>query len=340
MPALIQARSGVRRFSCGIVFRSLLAVGLVACVAKTPVSAQTQTYPSRPLKIVVPSPPGGGVDLVARSIGSELTRRIGQPVVVDNRPGAGGNIGTEFVAKSAPDGYTLLLASMLNVVNPSLQRNLSWNTKRDFMPVSQLAAVPSVLLAGPSLSANTIADLVALARANPGRLSYAASGQGSSEFLAAELFRSLAGIDMLHVNYKGGAPALTDLIGGQTSMMFVNLLIGLPLIQGGKLRALGVADDRRSSVIPDVPTFAEAGYAEMRVAPWFGLLVPAGTSPDIIGYLSRETASAAQAREFQEVLRTRGGYVLTSTPEQFGEFLDRETARWGALIKATGASAD
>ena len=311
-----------------------MAAGL-ACAA-----AWAQPYPSKPVRIVVPYAPGGGVDIIARAIGQELTKRLNQQVVIENRTGAGGNIGSDAVAKAAPDGYTLLMASPANTINSSLYTRMPYDPSRDLAPVALIATVPTVLLANRSLPVKDIKQLVALARAKPGALTYGSGGSGTTEHLAGEMFKSAAGIDMLHVPYKGGAAVLTDLVGGQIALMFVNQVFALPYVKAGTVRALGVASNERSPALPEVPTFAEAGYPDMRVAVWWGVMGPAGMPKEIVAQLNREIGAALSSPEMKERLQTMSARPIGGTPEQFAAFFADETARWAKVVKSSGAKVD
>jgi tripartite-type tricarboxylate transporter receptor subunit TctC len=290
--------------------------------------------------MIVPYAAGGGVDIVARSVSQELSKRIGQPVVVENRAGAGSNIGSDFVAKAPPDGYTLLMASPANAINISLYRKMSYDTQRDLAPVALIGAVPSVLVANPSLPAKSVAELVSLARAKPGGLNYGSGGAGSTEHLSAEMFKSIAGVDIVHVPYKGGANAMTDVIGGQISMMFSNMLGVLPHIRSGKLKAIAVADSRRSPSLPDVPTFLEAGLKDYEVSVWWGVMAPAGTPAAIIVQLNREIVASLAAGELKERLDGMGARIIGGSPQDFGAFVDAEIKRWARAVQASGAKQD
>lgn len=293
--------------------------------------AQAQSFPSRPLHIVVGATPGGGLDLVARALAADLSKRLGQPVIVDNKPGAATNIGSDFVAKSAPDGYTILLVSPAIAINMSLFKTMPFDVKRDFTPVILAGAVPSVMITNKEFTPKTVAEFTALAKSKPGALNYGA-GTGTSEHLAAEMFRSVAGLDYVGVMYKGGAPAMSDLIGGQIQFMFTNLLGALPQIKGSKVKALGVTDSQRSIALPNVPTFAEAGYPAMDVSVWYGLLVPKATPADVVGLLNREARESVKSDAFRTYLETNGGRVIGGSSEDFGKFLDAEVERWRRVV--------
>ena len=323
--------------SCANLMSGAALAGLLLCVAA---SAAAQAFPNRPLRMIVPYAPGGGVDIVARAVSQELSKRLGQPVIVENRTGAGSNIGSDFVAKSAPDGYTLLMASPANAINMSLYRKMPYDTQRDLAPLALVGAVPSVLVAGPSLPAKTVAEIVALARAKPGSLSYGSGGSGTSEHLSAEMFKAVAGIELLHVPYKGGANAMTDVIGGQISMMFSNLLGAVSHIRSGKLRAIAVADSRRSPSLPEVPTFAEAGYKDFEVSVWWGVMAPAGTPAPTVAQLNREIVASLATPELRERLDGMGARTIGGTPDEFRAFVAAEIGRWARAVEASGARID
>jgi tripartite-type tricarboxylate transporter receptor subunit TctC len=311
--------------------------GFLYFVAMT---ASAQGYPSRPIHLIVPYTAGGGVDLVARNVAAELARRLGQPVIVDNKPGAGSNIGSDFVAKAAPDGYTLLMASPANAINMSLYRKMPYSTERDLAPVVLVGSVPSVLTVKPALGAKSIAEFVALAKASPGTLNYGSGGSGTSEHLAAEMFKSMAGIDIVHVPYKGGAAAMTDVVGGKIDAMFSNQLGALPQIKGGALRALGVADTKRSAPLPNVPTFSESGYPEFLVTVWWGVMAPSATPSAVIERLNREIDSALSAPELKQQFEAMGARTIGGTPAEFGRFVSDDIARWARAVRESGAVQD
>jgi tripartite-type tricarboxylate transporter receptor subunit TctC len=302
--------------------------------------AWAQTYPVRPVRIIVPYAPGGGVDIVARTLGQELTKRLGQQIVIENKTGAGGNIGTDAVAKATPDGYTLLIASPANAVNPTLYSKLPFDPVRDLTPVALIATVPAVLLAGPALPAKTVKEIVALAKSRPGTLTFGSGGSGTTEHLAGEMLKTQAGVDMLHVPYKGGAAVLPDLISGQISLFFVNQLFALPYVKAGTVKALGVASEERSAALPDVPTFAESGFADFRVAVWYGIMAPAATPKSVVAQLNREIVAALGSPAMSERLQAMSARPLPGTPAQFGAFFSEEMARWARVVKASGAKAD
>ena len=316
----------------------LLAALLVAGAAAT---AQAQTYPSKPIRMIVPFPPGGTTDILARAIGAELTKAWGQPVVIENRPGAGGNIGSEAVAKSPGDGYTLLMGTVgTHGINPSLYKKMPYDAVKDFAPVTLVALVPNILVVHPSVPAKSVVELIALAKKQPGKLTYASSGNGTSIHLSGALFESLTGVQMVHVPYKGSAPAVTDLLGGQVNMMFDNMPSALPHVKAGKLRPLGVTSAKRSPAVPDVPTIAEAGVKGYEASSWFGVLAPARTPKDIVAKLNAGIAKSLGTPEMKEKLSSQGAEPVGNTPEQFGAFIRAEIDKWAKVVKASGATVD
>jgi tripartite-type tricarboxylate transporter receptor subunit TctC len=302
--------------------------------------ALAQSYPAKPIRLIVPYAPGGGVDIVARAVGQELGKRINQPVVVENRTGAGGNIGSETVAKAPPDGYTLLMASPANTINSSLYTKMPYDPLRELAPIALIASVPTVLLANRSLPVQNVKQLVALAKARPGALTYGSGGSGTTEHLAGEMFKSSAGIDMLHVPYKGGAQVMTDLMGGQIALMFVNQLAALPQVKADKVKALGVASGERSPALPGVPTFAESGFPDFKVSVWWGVMGPGGLSKDVVTHLNREIVAALASPEMKERLQTMSARPIGGTPGEFAAFFADETTRWARVVKASGAKVD
>ncbi len=321
----------------------LLAASVVvafAAVAAPAVYAQA-TFPTKPIRIVVPFPAGGTTDILARAVAQKLTETGGQPVVVDNRPGAGGNIGAELVAKSPPDGYTLLMGTVgTHAINPSLYARMPYDHQKDFAPVILVAGVPNVLVINPAVPANSVQELIAYGKANPGKLNFASSGSGTSIHLAGELFKTMSGVQMTHVPYKGSAPALADLLGGQVQLMFDNLPSALPQIKGGKLKALAVTSAQRASALPDVPTIAEAGLPGFEATSWFGLLAPAGTPKDVIAKLNGEVAKWLASPEAREKLASQGAIAAGKTPEDFTAHIVAETAKWQKVVKESGAKVD
>ena len=299
-----------------------------------------QSYPAKPIRLIVPYAPGGGVDIVARTTAQELIKRLGQQVIVENRTGAGGNIGSDAVAKAAPDGYTLLMASPANTINPSLYAKMPYDPARDLVAIALVGSVPAVLVANRSLPAHSIKQLVALAKSKPGALTYGSGGSGTTEHLAGEMFKSAAGIDLLHVPYKGGAQVMVDLIAGQIALMFSNQLAVLPHIKSGRMKALGVASNERSAVLPDVPTFTESGFPDLKVSVWWGVMGPAAIPKEIVTQLNRQIVAALASPEMKDRLESMSARPLGGTPEQFAAFFNEETSRWARVVKASGAKVD
>ncbi|KQP03634.1 tripartite tricarboxylate transporter substrate binding protein [Pseudorhodoferax sp. Leaf265] len=304
-----------------------------AALTLASVAAQAQAWPAKPVKLVVSYPPGGTLDAVARIIATPLSQRLGQPVVVDNRAGAGGAIGGELVAKSAPDGYTVLLDASNHAQNPALRSKMPFDTLRDLAPVSLLVKVPNVLVVNPATSIKTVQDLVAQAKAKPGEINFASSGNGSAQHLAAEQFSAMAGVRMTHVAYKGGGPALTDVMAGQVPVFFGSLASSLAYIQGGKLRAVAVTGKARAAVLPQLPTVAEAGLPGYEVYEWNAVFVPAGTPAAVTERLSKELAAVLQEPEVRKRLEATGAEVIGSTPAELDAFRRAELAKWSKLAK-------
>ncbi|TMH19728.1 MAG: tripartite tricarboxylate transporter substrate binding protein [Betaproteobacteria bacterium] len=291
-------------------------------------------YPAKALRLIVPFPPGGPADALARLVGDKLSASLGKAVVVDNRPGAGGNIGMELGARSAPDGYTLVLAPAGNLtVNPFLYRNVPYDVGRDFAPVTVIAAVPNVLVVHPSVPAKSVAELVRHAKAHPGTLNYSSPGNGSGAHLAGELFKSMTGVDIVHIPFNGIAPAVTAVVGGQVQIMFAGAPSALPQVKAGRLVALGVASPKRIAAAPDLPTLAESGLPGFDVTSWYSIVVPSGTPNDIIAKLRSEIASALTQPDIQEKLAGLGAEPIGNTPAEFAAMLKVETAKWGKIVK-------
>ena len=324
-----------RRYVC------VMLAGIVTMAFAAIAGAQTPSYPTKPIRLVVPFPAGGATDILARAVAQKLTEAWGQAVVVDNRPGAGGNIGSELVAKAAPDGYTLEMGTVgTHAINASLYAKMPYDHVKDFAPVILVAGVPNVLVVNPSVPANSVQELVAYAKANPGKLNFASSGSGTSIHLSGELFKVMAGVQMTHIPYKGSAQALQDLIGGQVQLMFDNLPPALPQIKSGKLRALGVTTAARSAALPDTPTIAESGLPGFEASSWFGVLAPAGTSPVIIAKLNAEIAKWLATPEAKEKLVAIGANIAGGTPEDFARHIAAETLKWAKVVKDSGAKVD
>jgi tripartite-type tricarboxylate transporter receptor subunit TctC len=300
-----------------------------------------QAYPTRPIHIVVPSSPGAGVtDIMARLVGQHLSVGIGQQIVIDNRPGASGILGSEVVSRAAPDGYTLLIANVSLVVNPYLYPKMPYDPLKDFMPVTMVNSAPLMLVVHPSITAKSVTELIAYAKSHPGQLNYGSGGLGSTPFLAAELFKSLSGIDVVHVPYKGGAPALSDLVGGQLSFMIENMPGTMPYAKAGNLRALAITSPQRSRLAPDLPTMAEAGVPGYEMSGWNGIFAVKGTAPEIVLKLHSEVAKVLHTPEVRQELAALGAEPVGDTPEEFGAFLKADMARWGKIIQEKNIRSD
>jgi tripartite-type tricarboxylate transporter receptor subunit TctC len=297
-------------------------------------------YPTKPVRLIVPQSPGASTDLTARLIAQKLSAAFGQPVVVDNRPGAGSIIGTDLVAKAAPDGYTLLVVASSITLNPSLHRNLPFDVLRDLAPITQLSAFPNLLTVHPALPVKTVKDLIALAKAKPGSLNYGSSGSATGTHLSAELFKYMTGIDMVHVPYKGGGPAVQALLGGQVQLNFATIVSVLPHVRSGKLRAIAVTTAKRSPSMPEIPTIAESGVPGYDHGPWNGFLAPARTPRAVIARLNEETARILHLPETKAVFTNEGAEPVGNKPEEFGAIIKAETAKWGKVIQSAGIKAD
>ena len=314
-----------------------VAASLLAIVAG---AAHAQTWPTKPITLVVTYPAGGGADTMARLIAPKLGEALGQPVIIENKPGASGQIGASAVAKAAPDGYTLMLDASSFAVNPALFPRLPYDSDKAFRPVGVIALFPNVLLVNPSVPAASVKELVALAKAKKNGVSYASSGNGSAQHLAGAMFESAAGVDMLHVPYKGGAPALNDVIGGQVPVFFGNLASTLQHVQAGKLKPLAVTSARRSPILPAVPTMAEAGVAGYEVYEWNVLFAPAGTSEAIIGKLAAALQKTLDAADVKARIAQLGGEIQTAKPEAAQQFVRQQTTLWARLVRERGISVD
>ena len=324
--------------------KSLWRLGVCAAAmlaATTTVHAQDNAaWPTRTVRIVVPSSPGGGTDITARLIAQQLTQGMGQSFVVDNRPGAGQALGAELVAHSAPDGYTFLMAASAVVVNQLISSKPTYDVLRDFAPVTRVAELANVLVVHPSLPVKTTQELIAYAKANPNALNYSSAGNGTSPHLSMELFRSMAGITVTHVPYKGTAPAVQDLLAGQVQLSMVNLLTALPHIKAGKLRPLGTTGKKRAATLPAVPTIAEAGLPGYEANQWYGLMAPAGTPVAISNRVQAQVSKALAQADVQKRLEADGAEGVGDKPEEFGAYIRTEISKWGKVVKATGITAD
>jgi tripartite-type tricarboxylate transporter receptor subunit TctC len=318
---------------------TVLAFGL-ALMLTAPAQA---AYPERPITMIVPFSAGGATDILARIVGQKLSERLGKQIVVDNRPGAGGNTGSAMVAKAEPDGYTLVMGTIgTHAINSSIYKRMPYDPVQDFTPVTIVAAVPNVLVAHPTAPFRTVEELIAYAKANPGKLNFASSGNGSSIHLSGELFKAMTGTDIVHVPYKGSGPAVIDMISGQVPgmIMFDNLPSSLPQIKAGKLMPLGVTSAKRSAILPDVPTIAESGLPGYEATPWFGVLAPAGTPKEIVDRLHSEIVAILALPEVKEQLLAQGAEPVGDTPEHFAEVIRADLTKWAALIEKAGISLD
>ena len=318
--------------------RIIACVGLIA-FALFAIPAYSQ-YPTRPIRLVVPFPPGGGTDTMARAIAPKISEILGQQIVPENRGGAGANIGAEVAAKSAPDGYTLMLATITNAIGATLYTKLNYDLVRDFAPITRLATTPHILVVHPSVPVKTVKEFTAFAKARPGQLTYSSSGAGSAAHLAGELFSSLAGVKMVHVPYKGGGPSMIALVGGEVSVCFATMPSAVGYVRAGRLRGIAVTTDKRSPAMPDLPTIAETGVKGYEAGSWYGLSAPAGTPRPIIERLHAATTKVMALPDINERLAKAGFEVVTSTPEEFAAFTKSEIQKWGKLVKATGLKVD
>ena len=329
-------RAAVYRKIAAMKMTLALLAALVLCAGSA--TAQ-ERYPQRPLRIVVPFAPGGSTDIIARLLGERLADALGQPVVIENRPGAAGNIGAEAVAKSPPDGYTLLMATTgVMAINNALYKNIGYDSARDFDDVVFVASISNVLIVAADSALHSVPELVAVAKRSPGKLTFASSGAGSSTHMSAELFKSMAGVDLLHVPYKGSGPALPDLITGRVSMMFENMPGAIPYIRAGTVRALAVTGLRRASALPDIPTVAESGVPGYESLSWIGIAAPAGTPRDAIARLNREFNAILGTPEMRQKLAEQGADAVGGTPEAFAEHAKREREKWSRVIREADIS--
>jgi tripartite-type tricarboxylate transporter receptor subunit TctC len=316
------------------------SLGLLALALLIHASVAVAQYPSRPVRLIIPFPPGGSNDIVGRMIAAQLGDRLGQQMVPDNRGGAGGTIGTELAAKAPADGYTLLLISTAYAFNTSIYKKLPYDPVKSFLPVALLGSGPGVLVINPGLPVNSVTELIAFAKDRPGKLNNASAGVGSFQHLASELFRIQAGIQWLHVPYKGGGPAMMDLIAGQADVSVGSLIQMLPHIRSGKLKALGTTGAKRSPVLPDVPTVAEAGVPGFEATNWWGLLAPAGTPPAIVDRMHQEVGAVQASAETKKRFETEGAEAREMSPAEFGAFIAAETTKWARVVKEAGITAE
>ena len=317
------------------------AVTVFACALAFPIAGLGQEYPTKPLRFIAPNPPGGPTDILARLIGQKLSESVGQPVVIENRAGAGGNIGSEIAAKAPPDGYTLLSGNNATFgANVSLYKRLGFDPIKDFTPVVLVATQPNILVVHPSLPVKSVKELVALAKARPGQLNYAGSGVGTAAHLAAELFKSMTATEIVHISYKGAGPALTDLLAGQTQLMFATALSVTPYIKSNRVRALGVTTAKRSRLYSDLPTIAEAGVSGFEASTWHGVLVPAGTPPAIVERLNTEINKMLQTPDVRDRINALGGEIAGGSSKEFAEHIRREIPKWARVVKSLGVQLD
>lgn len=330
--------SGSRRaFTAGTL--SLAAVLAGGLAVATPAAAQN--YPTRPITIIVPFPAGGTTDILARIVGQGLSKELGQPVVIDNRAGAGGNIGAALAARAPADGYTLFMGTVgTHAINAALYKNMPYDHIKDFQPLSRVAMVPNLLVAHPSQPFKTVKELIAYAKANPGKLNFASSGNGTSIHLSGELFKSMTGIDMVHVPFRGSAPAVAALLGGQTAIMFDNMPSVIQHVRAGRLRPIAVTTAKRSPELPDVPTIAEAGVPGYGATSWFGMFTTAGTPAPVVSKVHGALMKVLADPEVKKQIAGQGAEPVAEKPEQFAQFIAAETAKWAKVVKASGASVD
>lgn len=333
----MQHSHATRRFALGSIASAVvLGAGLLGGT-----SALAQAYPTKPVTIIVPFAAGGTTDILARIIGQALTAELGQPVVVDNRAGAGGNIGGQAAAKAAPDGHTLFMGTVgTHAINASLYKKMPFDPVKDFAPLTRVANVPNLLVANPAQPYKSVKDLIAYAKANPGKVNFGSSGNGSSIHLSGELFKSLAKVDMQHVPYKGSAPAVTDLLGNQIGIMFDNMPSAIQHVRSGKLVPLAVTTAKRSPELPSVPTIAEAGVPGYEATSWFGMFAPAGTPVPVLAKLNAAIVKVLAQPDVKKKINEQGAEVYSETPEQFAAFIQAESVKWGKVVKESGASLD
>jgi tripartite-type tricarboxylate transporter receptor subunit TctC len=312
-----------------------MASTLLLAMTAAPCFAQS-TYPAKPVRVISPSSAGGGSDIIARIVAPKLTERLGQQVIVENRPGAGTVIGSDYVAKAAPDGYTLLLGIATLATNPALLKKMPYDAVRDLAPITQVAQSPNVLVVHPSIPVKTVKELIAFVRARPGQLTFASAGIGTNPHMTFELFRSMTKLDAVHVPYKGSAPAIVDLVGGHVAMMSATALTGIPQIRAGRLRGLGVTSAKRSAAAPELPTLDEAGVPGYEATQWYGLLAPAGTPPQTVKRLHADMVQILNSADVKSRLANDGAEPVGDTPEQFGKFIRAELAKWAQVARDAG----
>ena len=320
-------------------FLPLLGASLLALLA--PLAAGAQEYPDRPVHLVVPFPPGGGADILARTISPRLAQALGRPIVIENKPGAGGNVGAESVARATPDGYTLLYGTNgTHAINASLYRSLRFDPVKDFVPVSRMTTIAALLIVNPKFPPTTVEELIRYARANPGKVNFASAGNGTTSHLAGELFKTMAGIDIVHVPYRGGAAAVTDLVGGQVQMMIDVMPNALPLARDGRARGIAVSTATRYPGAPEFPTIAESGLPGFEASAWDGIFVPAGTPAAIVARLNAAIRETVEDPAIAEVLRARGAQPAPTSPEAFARHIAESSEKWARAVRASGAKID
>jgi tripartite-type tricarboxylate transporter receptor subunit TctC len=321
--------------------KAALARILAVLLAAFATAAYAQPYPSKPIHFVVPYPAGGPLDTVARLRGQKVSESVHQPVVVENKPGAGGNIGADYVAKAAPDGYTILMGAVAtHAINPTLYRNIPYDPVKDFAPVTEVAWTPNVLVVNPSLPVSNVKEFIAYAKAHPGELNFGSGSTGSAGHLAGELFKTMAGVQMVHVPYKGAGPAMQDLNGGQIQLMFDNLASSLGQIRAGKVRALAVTTAKRSTLAPELPTIAESGLPGFDISTWFGIFAPGGTPQPVVQRLHDAFVAALHAPDVQATMKKMGAEPVGNTPEEFAAYIRSEARKYAKVIEASGAKVD
>ena len=320
--------------------RSLWLRRIAALVLCCPCLVMAQSFPNKPIKVLVPFPAGGTVDFFARTLAPKLSEALGQAVLVENRPGASGNIATEAVAKATPDGYTLLMGSEIVAINTSLYSKLNYDPLKDLAPIVLVGTVPNILIVNPSVPANNVKELIALGKNKSANLSYASTGQGTSTHLSTELFKNMTGMEAVHVPYKGGPPAIADLLGGQVNMMFINMPTGIAHVRSGKVKILAVSSKKRVAQLPDVPTVEEAGVKGFVTYAWSGLFAPAGTPREVVTRLNNEVVKLLKLPAIREQLAGQGAEAVGDTPEEFGLFMRNEVAQWAHMVRTSGAKVD
>ena len=331
----------MNRFLARAALALSCALAPLAAFAQAASTGAGQAYPTKPIRFVVPYPPGGPLDAVARLLGQKVAESVKQPVIVDNKPGAGGNIGADAVARSAADGYTILMGAVAtHAINPTLYASIPYDAVRDFQPITQVASTPNVLIVHPSIPATSVREFIAYAKANPGKLNFGSGSTGSAGHLAGELFKTMAGVEMIHVPYKGAAPAMQDLIGGQVQLMFDNYASAATQVRAGKVKALAVTTAKRSALAPDLPTIAESGLAGFDISTWFGIFAPAGTPREIVDRLHAEFTRALALADVREKMVNLGAEPIGNRPEEFAAYIRSEAEKYARVVKSSGARAD